>query len=58
MLDFGVYVARYGECGVQSLVEMMERREGIRANFETPMSLEDRWNAVMQLPSPQQRLAA
>jgi len=57
MLDFGVYLARYGECGVQSLIEMMERREGIRAT-EAPLSLEDRWNAVMQLPSPQQRLAA
>lgn len=58
MLDFGVYVARYGECGVQSLVEMMERREGIRTSAEIPMSLEDRWNAIMQLPSPQQCLAA
>ena len=58
MLDFGVYLARYGECGVQSLIEMMERREGIRTDAEAPLSLEDRWNAIMQLPSPQRRLAA
>jgi hypothetical protein len=58
MLDFGVYVARYGECGVQGLVEMMERREGIRNSAEIPLSLEDRWNAVMQVPSPRQHIAA
>jgi hypothetical protein len=58
MLNFEVFVSRHGECGVQSLIEIMERREGIRANAEAPLSLEDRWNAVMQLASPQQRLAA
>lgn len=51
MLDFGVYVARYGEFGVQGLIEMIERREGIRANDDAPLPLEDRWNALMQRTS-------
>ena len=58
MLDFNTYVARHGECGVQSLIEMMERREGIRTSAEIPLPLEDRWNAIMQLPFAQRRFAA
>ena len=58
MLDFSTYVARHGEFGVQGLIEMIERREGIRADFDTPLSLEERWNAVMQMPALQQRVAA
>jgi hypothetical protein len=58
MLNFSVYVARYGECGVQSLIEMMERRDGIRTSAEIPLSLEERWNAVMQMTASHQRLAA
>jgi hypothetical protein len=58
MLDFSVYVARHGEFAVQALIERIERYEGIRNSAEIPLSLEDRWNAVMQLPLPQQRFAA
>jgi hypothetical protein len=57
MLDFSTYIARHGEFGVQALIERMERYEGIRT-AEIPLSLEDRWNAVMQLPSPPPRFAA
>jgi len=57
MLDFDIYVARHGECGVQRLIEIIEYREGISINVETPLSLEERWNAVMQLPNSQ-RIAA
>ena len=58
MLDFDTYVARHGEFGVQALIERLERYEGIRTSAELALSLEERWNAVMQLPTPQQRFAA
>ena len=46
MLDFDKYIARYGEFGVQALIERLERYEGIHANVET--SLEERWKVLMQ----------
>lgn len=49
MADFHRYVARHGEHGVQAIIERLERNEGIRANILLP--LEDRWNALMQIPS-------
>ena len=45
MPNFDTCVAKYGEFGVQALIERMERYEGIRANMG--LSLEDRWNALM-----------
>ena len=45
MLDFQLYMMRYGEFGVQALIERLERYEGIRASGEP---LEERWNALMQ----------
>jgi hypothetical protein len=47
MLNFETYVARHGEFGVQAIVETIERREGIRPTSDAPLSLEERWNAVM-----------
>lgn len=47
MLDFNTYVIRHGEFGAQSLLEMIERREGIVHGVEAPLPLEERWNAVM-----------
>jgi hypothetical protein len=58
MLDFDIFVARHGECGVQRLIEIIEHREGILINVETPLSLEERWNAVMHMTASQQRIAA
>ena len=46
MLDFHKYLMRYGEFGVQSIIEQIERAEGIRRT--SVMTLEDRWNALMQ----------
>lgn len=51
MPSFYEYMMRHGEFGVQAIVELIERNEGIRRN--SPLPLEDRWNAVMQ-PSPVQ----
>lgn len=45
MLDFDMYLSRYGEVGVQAIVETIERKEGIR--YETPVLLEARWNKIM-----------
>ncbi|MFA4994258.1 MAG: hypothetical protein WC521_03020 [Bdellovibrionales bacterium] len=46
MPDFYKYMMRYGEHGVQAIVENVERSQGIR--HETPVPLEHRWNHVMQ----------
>ena len=54
MLNYNVSVAKYGEHGVQALVEHIERISGIRLNIEAPLPLEVRWNIVMQKPLPQQ----
>ncbi len=45
MLDFEKYIDRHGECGVQALIEQIERQDGIRASTDIP--LQDRWNALM-----------
>ncbi len=58
MLDFETYVIRHGEFGMQAIIEKMERYEGIRASAEIPLSLEERWNILMQMPASQQRVAA
>jgi hypothetical protein len=46
MLDYQKYLMRYGEHGVQAIVENIERNEGIR--HKSPLSLEIRWNKVMK----------
>jgi len=46
MLDFSKYMMRYGEHGVQAIVEDIEKHQGIR--YSAVVSLEDRWNKVMQ----------
>jgi hypothetical protein len=48
MPDFDKYIDRLGECGVQAIIERIERYEGIRTDLEAPLPLEDRWNAVMR----------
>jgi len=45
MLDFHEYLMRYGEHGVQAILENIERAEGIR--HREPTSLESRWVSVM-----------
>lgn len=44
MPDFEKYLMRHGESWIQSIVEQIERMEGIRHNY--PMTLEERWNAL------------
>jgi hypothetical protein len=57
MPDFHNYLMRHGEGWILKIIEQIERNEGIRA--EGHLLLEDRWNALMQSPPPQQqRLAA
>jgi hypothetical protein len=56
MLDFHKYLMRYGEHGVQALVENIERVQGIR--HEKPLPLEHRWNTVMQNDAAGQTKAA
>ena len=56
MPDFHKYVARHGEHGVQAIVERLERYDGIRHHVS--VSLEDRWNFLMQQNAPQHRMAA
>lgn len=51
MLDFDTYVARHGEPGVQTIIEQIERREGVRTSIDMPLSLEQRWDAIMRAPS-------
>jgi len=55
MLDFETFTARHGEVAAQALVENLERHQGIR--YRGPVSLADRWDALMQ-PEQQQRFAA
>ncbi len=45
MTDFNTYTMRHGEASAQSLIELMERNEGLRHKIDA--TLEDRWNAVM-----------
>ena len=55
MPDYHEFMMRHGEYGVQDLIERLERYEGIRRT--SIMTLEDRWNALIQ-KSPIQPLAA
>ena len=55
MLDFHKYLMRHGESWIQEIVEKIERSEGIR--HEAPLSLQDRWDIVMQPAEFQQRAA-
>ena len=50
MLNFEEYVGRYGEHGVQALIEGIERRERIKFHIEA--SLEERWNLLMNDVQP------
>jgi len=56
MLDFHKYLMRYGEHGVQALVENVERLQGIR--HEKPLPLEHRWNQAMQPNTTEQTTKA
>lgn len=56
MSDFDSFIARHGEFGVQSLVERIERYEGIKPAFGS--SLEERWDAAMQGPGAADRRMA
>jgi len=56
MLDFQTYLMRYGEYGVQALLETIEQSEGIR--YESPLPLELRWNNVMTEKTETSALAA
>ena len=46
MLNFDSFMERHGECGVEAIIEGIERREGIR--FGSGISLEERWHALMR----------
>ncbi|MDD3289224.1 MAG: hypothetical protein PHX43_09545 [Alphaproteobacteria bacterium] len=46
MLDFNTYLMRHGEPWIQDILERIERNEGIR--HESPVPLEDRWEALMR----------
>lgn len=50
MLDFDKYLMRYGEFGVQYLIEQMERAHSIATNTKIP--LEQRWATIMECPTP------
>ena len=56
MLDFDKYAARYGEFGVQAIIERLERYDGIYTSIYS--SLEERWNTLMQSKAAQQFIAA
>lgn len=56
MLDFHTYLMRYGEHGVQAILENIERSEGIR--YETPICLEIRWNKIMKNGASEQSVLA
>lgn len=56
MLDFHTYLMRYGEHGVQAILENIERSEGIR--YESPVSLEIRWDKIMKNNAVEQGVLA
>lgn len=56
MPDFDMFLQRHGEIGVQAIIERIERVEGIR--YAAVLTLEDRWNVLMQCTGQQQQLAA
>ena len=49
MLDFEKYLTRFGEYGVQALVEQIERVEKVYT--AEGCTLEQRWHALMQISS-------
>lgn len=55
MLQFDNLVARYGEAAVQSMIENLERFEGISGSPD--LSLEKRWQNLMQKSDPSKRVA-
>jgi hypothetical protein len=57
MPNFDHYVARHGEFGVQDIIERIERYEGIN-NKAVAISLEERWNSLMEASPLQPQLAA
>jgi len=54
--QFELVVRKYGECGVQAVIEQIERVEGIRSDSCVP--LESRWMLLMQPRATAQQLAA
>lgn len=56
MVDFEDCVSRYGEFGVQAIIEGLERREGIPIKIGSP--LEERWNALINSQPAQSRSGA
>ena len=56
MFDFDNLVNRHGEFWVQHIIEGTEKARGICVSFG--VSLEDRWNFLMNDQSKQQRMAA
>ncbi len=55
MLDFHKYLMRHGESWIQEIVEGIEQSEGIRVAANK--TLEERWEAVMQLNQQQAQAA-
>ena len=55
MLNFHKYLMRHGEGWILKILEEIERTDGVPANDNS--SLEDRWNAVMAAPVPQNHMA-
>ena len=55
MLSFEIYLTRYGEIGVQAIIERLERYEGTCG--KSGHSLEERWKALM-LDNPARRANA
>jgi len=57
MPDYHQYLMRHGEFGVQAIVEMIERNEGVLGTALLP--LEERWKALMtSIPAKTTLLAA
>lgn len=56
MIDFDKYLMKYGEYGVQDIIERLERAEGVKSKLGT--TLEDRWNFLMAIDYSQQRMVA
>lgn len=58
MPNFETCVAKYGEFGVQALIEQIERTLGIRVRSEALLPLEVRWKIIMERPLPEYQYAA
>ena len=44
-MDYTIYIMKFGEHGVQAIIEDIEKREHIR--YDNVISLEERWARVM-----------